>query len=87
MQDFFTAVQRYRQLVIDYYYDQNAFASRQWFSTDKGAVDWRTLPQFSFQRRDISVNVKRALPDLLLLVTINVVFFIAIFLVFVRREV
>ena len=87
MQDFFTAIQQYRQSVIDYYYDKNTFGSRQWFSTDKGTVDWSTLPQFSFQRSDISTNVQRALPDLLLLLTINVVLFIAIFLVFVRREV
>ena len=87
MQDFFTAIQQYRQSVIDYYYDKNAFGSRQWFSTDKGVVDWSTLPQFSFQRSDISINVQRALPDLFLLLTINVVLFIAIFLVFVRREV
>lgn len=87
MQDFFTAVQQHRQSVIDYYYDKNAFGSRQWFSTDKGAVDWSRLPQFSFQRRDISINVQRALPDLLLLFMINVVLFIGIFLVFVRREV
>ena len=87
MQDFFTAVQQYRQSVIDYYYDKNAFGSRQWFSADQETVDWSTLPQFSFQRSDISINVQRALPDLLLLLTINVVLFIAIFLVFVRREV
>ena len=87
MQDFFIAVQQYRQSVIDYYYDKKAFASRQWFSADKEAVDWSTLPQFSFQRSDISINIKRALPDLFLLLMINVVLFIGIFLVFVRREV
>ena len=87
IQDFFTAVQQYRQSVIDYYYDKKAFASRQWFSTDKGEVDWSTLPQFSFQRNDIGINVKRALPDLFLLLTINVILFIGIFLTFVRREV
>ena len=87
IQDFFTAVQRYRQSVIDYYYDKKAFASRQWFSADMEAVDWSTLPEFSFQGSGISVNVKRALPDLFLLFTINVVLFIGIFLVFVRREI
>jgi hypothetical protein len=87
MQDFFTAVQQHRQSVIDYYYDKNAFGSRQWFSADKGTVDWSKLPQFSFQRRDISINVQRALPDLLLLFMMNVVLFTGIFLVFVRKEV
>ena len=87
MQDFFTAVQQHRQSVIDYYYDKNAFGSRQWFSADKGTVDWSKLPQFSFQRKDISINVQRALPDLLLLFMMNVVLFTGIFLVFVRKEV
>ena len=87
MQDFFTAVQQHRQSVIDYYYDKNAFGARQWFSADKETVDWSTLPQFFFQRSDISLNVQRALPDLFLLLTINIVLFIGVFLVFVRREV
>lgn len=87
IQDFFTAVQQYRQSVIDYYYDKKVFASREWFSFDKAVVDWRILPQFSFQRGDININVKRALPDLFLLLMINVVLFIGIFLIFVRKEV
>ena len=87
IQDFFTAVQQYRQSIIDYYYDKKVFGSRQWYSTDEGTVDWSMLPQFSFQRSDISINVKRALPDLLLLLTINVVLFLGIFLIFVRSEV
>ena len=87
IQDFFTAVQQYRQSVIDYFYDKKAFASRQWYSTDEGTVDWRTLPQFSFERTDVWISAKRALPDLLLLLTINIVLFIGIFLIFARREV
>lgn len=87
MQDFFTAVQQYRKSIIDYYYDKKAFSSRQWFAADKGAVDWNMLPQFSFQRSDIGINIKRALPDIFLLLTINVVLFISIFLIFVRKEI
>ena len=86
MQDFFTAVQQYRQSVIDYYFDKDAFGAREWFSADKKTVDWDTFPQFSFRRSDISLNVQRALPDLFLLLTINIVLFIGIFLIFVRRE-
>ena len=87
IQDFFIAAQRYRQAVVNYYHDEKIFASRQWFSSDQGAVDWDTLPQFSFQRSDIGINAKRALPDLLLLLTMNILLFMAIFLVFIKSEV
>ena len=87
IQDFFTAAQRHRQAVVNHFYDEKIFASRQWFSSDQGAVDWDTLPQFSFQRSDIAINAKRALPDLFLLLMMNVFLFIAIFLVFIKSEV
>ena len=87
IQDFFIAAQRYRQAVVNHFYDEKIFASRQWFSSDQGAVDWDTLPQFSFQRSDIGINAKRAVPDLFLLLIMNVFLFIAIFLVFIKSEV
>ena len=87
IQDFFRAAQRHRQAVVNHFYDKKIFASRQWFSSDQGAVDWDTLPQFSFQRSDININAKRAVPDMFLLLTMNVFLFIAIFLVFIRSEV
>jgi len=43
MLDFILATQRYRQRLIDYFYDKNAFVSRLWFASDKGTVDWRDL--------------------------------------------
>ena len=85
--DFFRAAQRYRQAIINYFHDEKIFASRQWFSADQGAVDWDTLPQFSFQRSDIGINAKRAVSDLFLLFMMNVFLFIAIFLVFIKSEV
>ena len=87
LRDFFDAARRYRRTLIDYYYDKNAFGSQQWFSADKGAVDWDSLPQFSFQRSDVRINAARALPDLLLLIMMNLFLFMVIFLVFQRSEV
>ena len=87
IQDFFRAAQNYRQAIVNHFYDEKIFASRQWFSSDHGTVDWDTLPQFSFQRSDISINAKRAVPDMFLLFTMNVLLFIAIFLVFIKSEV
>jgi ABC-type transport system involved in multi-copper enzyme maturation permease subunit len=87
LQDFFTAGQRYQQAVVDYFLDNKIFESRQWFVAAKGEIDWNTLPQFSFQRSDVGTNVKRALPDVCLLLLINVILFMIIFLIFVRSEV
>ena len=87
LRDFFEAARRYRRTLIDYYYDKNAFGAEQWFSADKGAVDWDSLPQFSFQRSDVAINAARAFPDICLLLLINLVLFIGIFLVFQRSEV
>ena len=87
VRDFFDAARRYRQRVIDYFYDEEIFKSRQWFSADKGAADWSNLPEFSFQRVDVNTNAKRALPDVCLLLLMNLALFIVIFLIFVRSEV
>ena len=87
LRDFFQASRKYRRTLISYLYDKNAFGSRQWFAADKGAIDWDSLPQFSFRRSDIIVNAARALPDLLLLLMMNLLLFMVIFLVFQRSEV
>ena len=87
IQDFFDAARRYRQTVIDYFYDKEVFGERHWFSADKGAVDWSLLPHFSFKRSDININMKRAFPDVCLLLLINVLLFMAIFLIFIKSEV
>ena len=87
IQDFFSTVQRYRRVVVDYFYDQKIFESRQWFAADKGTADWDALPQFSFHRSDTGINAKRALPDMLLLLTMNVILFTVILLIFIKSEV
>ena len=87
LRDFFQAAQRYRKATIEYFYAKNAFASREWFVADKSAVDWRTLPAFSFQRSDVGTNAKRALPDLFLLLMCNLVLFMTIVFIFIKSEV
>ena len=87
LRDFFEAARRYRKVVIDYLYAKDAFSSREWFVADKGAVDWSTLPQFTFERSDVGTNAKRALPDLFLLLIGNLVLFMGIVLIFTKSEV
>lgn len=87
VRDFFIIARRHRQAVIDYFADNKTFGARQWFSADKGAVDWSTLPQFSFQRSPVQVNAMRASRNLCLLLITNLVLFMTIFLIFQKREV
>lgn len=84
---FFASAQQYRQTVIDYFYAKKAFSSRKWFASDKGVVDWSTLPQFDFARSDVWTHAKRAAPDVLLLLMCNLALFMAIVLIFIRSEV
>ncbi len=87
IRDFFDAARRYRRVVIDYLYAKDAFASREWFVADKGAVDWSTLPHFVFERRNVETNAKRALPDLFLLLICNLALFMGTVLIFIKSEV
>ena len=87
IEDFITTVQRYRQTIIDYFYDKKVFSSRKWFAADQGEVDWSDLPQFSYRRRDIWNSIQHTSGDIACLLLINVVLFTMTFLIFVRQEV
>ena len=87
LRDFYEATRKYRRTVIDYLYDKNAFGDRRWFSADKGSVEWDSFPQFSFKRSSVHISVKRALPDLMLMLVMNLILLLIIFLVFQRSEV
>ena len=85
--DFFEAARHYRRTVINYFYDEDAFSSRQWFASDQGAINLDDLPRFVYQRASLWINATRALPDLQLLLLLNVALFLATFAIFVRQEI
>ena len=87
MFDFVQTTQDYRRTIIDYFHDKNAFAGRQWFASDKDAVDWWDLPQFRFTQAGVWDNATRALPELFLLLLTNLVLFTTTFLFFIKIEV
>ncbi len=87
VEDFFQAARQYRRTLVDYFYDKDAFSSRQWFASDKGAINLDDLPRFVYQRADLWTNASRALPDLQLLLLLNVALFLATFAIFVRQEI
>ena len=85
--NFIRGVQQYRQTLIDYLYDKEAFSSRQWFTMDHGEADLSDLPQFSYQRAGVSTSIEHASGDIACLLLINLALFMATFLIFVRQEV
>ena len=85
--DFFEAARHYRRTLIDYFYDKDAFSSRQWFASDKGAINLDDLPRFVYQRASFWINASRTLPDLQLLLLLNILLFLATFSIFVRQEI
>ena len=88
MEDFFNAGRQYRETLLDYFYDQKAFNSRQWFANDRAAVRWEDVPRFSYHPPSVSVDAShRALPDLVLLFLLNPVLFMTAFAVFSRQEI
>ncbi|MDE0685158.1 MAG: DUF3526 domain-containing protein, partial [Candidatus Poribacteria bacterium] len=85
--DFFEDARQYRRTLIDYFYDKDAFSSRQWFASDKGPINLDDLPRFVYQRASLWTNASRALPDLQLLLLLNVLLFLTTFAIFVRQEI
>ena len=87
VEDFFETARQYRRTLVNYFYDKDAFSSRQWFASDKGAINLDDLPRFVYQRADFWTNASRALPDLQLLLLLNILLFLATFAIFVRQEI
>ena len=87
MVDYIRAARAYRRTLIDTFHEREAFASLRWFSTNQGDIDWSILPRFHFERADAGINAQRALPELFLLLCINIVLFMATFLIFIKVEV
>ena len=85
--DFFETARQYRRTLVNYFYDKGAFSSRQWFASDKDPINLDDLPRFAYQRADLWTNTSRALPDLQLLLLLNVLLFLATFAIFVRQEI
>lgn len=84
--DFIGAAQEYRRSIIDYFYDRNAFGSREWFASDQKTTSWWDLPNFRFQRAPALENATRALPGTCALLLMNVLLFMVSFFWFLKTE-
>jgi hypothetical protein len=88
IENFFKSTRRYRQTILNYFYDKKAFGSRQWFASDKGTVRWDDMPRFSYEPlSDLQDAGSRAFGELFQLFLLNLVLFIMTFVIFNRQEV
>jgi ABC-type transport system involved in multi-copper enzyme maturation permease subunit len=89
--DFVDQVQQYRRSFIGYLNDQKAFSSESWFwrgtREKENRPDLVGAPIFHHRAESISSSLGRGATDILLLIILNVVFFILSYTLFVRQEV
>lgn len=85
--EFINATQQYRQMLINYFHDKDAFGSPLWFAYDHGSLDWSSLPRFIFDPTAVSINASRVFADMFVIFFINLVLFVITFLIFIKIEV
>ena len=85
--DFIEHARDYKREIVEYLKDKEAFSSRAWFSTDKGAADLEGLPVFEHQRLSLSESFARASMDILILFAWNIVLFMTAYVSFLRYDV
>lgn len=82
---FLDQAKQYRNELIQYLRDQNAFASDAWYDPDAGKkIDKDGIPLFHERPESLSSSIKRASVDILILVLLNIAFFLLTYLSFIR---
>ena len=88
--DFVEQAREYRRSFIQYLNDQGAFSSAQWFyygTKDKEKrPDLSGVPVFHQRAESVASSLSRGATDILLLIILNVIFFILSHTLFMRRE-
>jgi hypothetical protein len=91
VQNFVDQVQEYRKSFIQYLNGQGAFSSERWFrhydEKDRDKLDLSGVPVFEQRAEDMASTLSRGSADMLLLIILNVIFFILSHTLFVKQEV
>jgi len=85
---FLDQAKQYRRELIQYLRDQNAFASEAWYNPEAGEkINKEGIPLFRERPETLSSSIRRATFDILILVLLNVAFFLLTYLSFLRYDV
>ena len=80
---------QYRREWVEYLRDEKIFASRRWFTgkDSQEPLDLSGMPSFKEQGEDIGSSLQRAVPDVMILVILNILFFMGAFISFLRYDI
>ena len=86
---FMEQTRQYRREWVEYLRDEKIFSSRRWFTEDgaQGALDLSGMPRFKEQSEGIGGSLQRALPDIMILAVLNILFFMGAFVSFLYYDV
>ena len=84
--DFIQNSRAYKREIVEYLKDKEAFSSRAWFSTDKGAAELTDLPVFQHRRLSLAESISRASVDILILLAWNIILFMVAYVSFLRYD-
>lgn len=85
---FLQQARQYRRELIQYLRDQKAFGSEEWYKREAGEkINKEGIPLFGERPEPLSSSIRRASFDMVILVLLNVVFFLSTYLSFMRYDV
>jgi ABC-type transport system involved in multi-copper enzyme maturation permease subunit len=85
---FLDQAKQFRNELIQYLRDQNAFASEAWYNVEAGEkINKEGIPLFREHPESLSSSIRRATFDILILVLLNVAFFLLTYLSFLKYDV
>ncbi len=86
---FMAQTRQYRREWVQYLIDKKIFSSRRWFtgSDTEESLDLSGMPTFKEQSEGIGSSLQRALPDIMILAVLNILFFMGAFISFLRYDI
>ena len=86
---FMEQARQYRREWVEYLRDEKIFVSRRWFTgrDSQEPLDLSGMPRFKEQNEGIGDSLQRAVPDVMILVILNILFFMGAFISFLRYDI
>lgn len=86
---FMEQTRHYRREWVEYLRDEKIFSSRRWFTEEgvQGDLDLSGMPRFKEQSEGIGGSLQRAVPDIMILAVLNILFFMGAFIAFLHYDV
>ena len=86
---FMEQTRQYRREWVEYLRDEKIFSSRRWFTgkDSQEPLDLSGMPRFKERSESIGSSLQRAVPDIMILAVLNILFFMGAFVSFLRYDI